>query len=87
MGSTEQCILKMMLWLLIDHCIIICMKILLFIIDNLDEDSTCSLRVLKIVGFIFYFICFPFLIVWNIIGTIWFIEIENQEGTNCVYIC
>jgi hypothetical protein len=80
---THPCILLMEKWLLMVHSIILLMKIMLSIIDNLDEETNCSINTTKVIAFIFYIILYPFLIVWNIFGTMWFINIEEEPG-ECV---
>jgi hypothetical protein len=62
------------------------MKLMLNIIDNLDEETNCSTNTNKIVAFIFYIILYPFLIIWNVIGTMWFIKIKEKPGSECVNI-
>jgi len=59
---------------------------MLNIIDNLDEETNCSTNTNKVVAFIFYIILYPFLIIWNVIGTVWFIQIEEEPGSDCVNI-
>ncbi len=60
------------------------MKALLTIIDNLDEETNCSANSIKIIAFIFYILLYPFLIIWNVLGTLWFLDIEEKIGTICV---
>ena len=82
----EECLILMMKWLLVCHIIVLIMKIMLTIIDNLDEETNCSLHSMKIIAFLFYIILYPFLIFWNILGTMWFFGIEEKVGTQCVNI-
>jgi hypothetical protein len=80
---TNECALLMQKWLLITHVVILLMKILLFVLDCLNEETTCSLNTMKIVGFVFYMVLYPFLILWNVLGTFWFIRIEANNN-ECV---
>ena len=73
------------IWLLLVHLTILIMKILLFLIDNLNREPDNYIKTKKIIAFIIYIILFPFLIILNIVGSIWFAKIEKEKDTECVY--
>jgi hypothetical protein len=81
--SDNECTLRMMNWLLVCHIMLLVMKAVLTIIDSIDDEANC-LSTLKLIAFIIYIILFPFLVFWNVLGTIWYLNIQDQIGTECV---
>ena len=73
-------------WLLICHLLLLVMKILLSVIYNIRRDTNCSAKTNNVVGFTFYFILYPILIIWNIIGNLWFVQIQEDPRPKCVSI-
>ena len=47
--------------------------------ENLDEQNYSCLTMEKLIAFLFYAILNPFLIVWNIIGTVMIVEVQNEN--------
>jgi hypothetical protein len=82
----NECAINMIKWLVAVHILILVMKSMLTLIDNLDEETECSVSATKIIACIFYILVYPFLIIWNILGTFWFLSIEDKVGTDCVHL-
>ena len=74
----------MLFWLLFNHIVILSMKVLLFILECVDDESNCSSNTKKILGFGFYLVLYPILIIWNVVGMVWFINIQNMYNNECV---
>ena len=82
----NECILLMLKWLLICHGLLLVMKILLNYIYIMGGETNSSEKTNKILALSFYFFLYPLLIIWNILGTIWFFKIQDEPVSECVIL-
>jgi len=74
----------MLRWLLICHLTMLIMKILQNCIYNMGGETNFSTRTNKFVALTYFLVLFPFLIIWNLVGTFMFILIQNDFKSGCV---
>ena len=82
--KTLECEGKLLIWLLITHISILMIKVFLTILFKLNEDHEDLNTIGKIVAVFFYIFFYPFLIVWNVLGTLWLFELHYEKNINCV---